>query len=399
MRGATCRVAHPCGWRPTQAVCTARWRRRRARGRWAAWEGAQETTREDGLPDLTHRNGQVYDPGTTRGARWAPLVTAWCAAGLGGRGGRRGLRRRCGGGRVGELLLATEDEIQDLVAQTLVPRDGDRAADDRDEEQLAEPEAPLLLGPFLQRATDFLQRLCGLLDVLLDLLVVGQHLGGLLAVADASVGVAGSLEGNPDVVPQVLVLQGPSHVGVATGRGGGSTRLGGLALRHLRHTPRIACSRVILVPNVELQRSSSSSSGASSDFSGVASSSAPNSRSWRSSASRARSISSRLGPSLMATGLPGQWMNFGGMPSWMRLLISAASSRFAAGWVAARLTSRNIRSRTEPGFVELAPALRKHSSTASVASSCACSARFRSPSSSAIVNGTPSAMNRSPSSR
>ena len=76
------------------------------------------------------------------------LVLPWSA----GRGGRRGLRRRCGGRRVVELLLGTEDEIQDLVAQTLVHRDGDRAADDRDEEQLAEPEPLLLLGPFLQRS-------------------------------------------------------------------------------------------------------------------------------------------------------------------------------------------------------------------------------------------------------
>jgi hypothetical protein len=89
----------------------------------------------------------------------------------------------------------------------------------------------------------FFGRLGGLLQVLVELLVVEQRLRGRLAVVDAAVGVAGRFEGDDDVVAQILVLDepldvraGPVHCGVACG-------LGGLALRcHHSHLGSLAVS-------------------------------------------------------------------------------------------------------------------------------------------------------------
>src|SRR4051812_36668957 len=93
------------------------------------------------------------------------------------RRGPRGRRRRRGrGGGVVELLLGAEQRVQDLGAQVRAERERQAGADAQ-EQQLAAEAALALLGllrALAQRRAGVLQSLCGSLEVLVELLVVGQ---------------------------------------------------------------------------------------------------------------------------------------------------------------------------------------------------------------------------------
>src|SRR3954453_22578304 len=75
------------------------------------------------------------------GARGRPRSSGACRRRRRGRRGGRGCRL------VVELLLRAEQRVEHLVAQTLAHAERDRGADDAQEQQLAETEAPpALLG-------------------------------------------------------------------------------------------------------------------------------------------------------------------------------------------------------------------------------------------------------------
>src|SRR6476619_5375898 len=86
--------------------------------------------------------------------------------------------RRCGSrSRRGvlELLLRAEQRVEHLLAQPLGDDQGDRAADEAEQDQLAEPTAAaalLLLRRLIQADRDVAHAARGLADVLLQLLVV-----------------------------------------------------------------------------------------------------------------------------------------------------------------------------------------------------------------------------------
>src|SRR4051812_48182204 len=106
--------------------------------------------------------------------------------------GRRSRWRGSGGRRgVLELLLRTEQRVEHLLAQALGHRQRDAGADDADEQQPAEAEALLLLlGRLAQRHGDVAEVARGLLDVLLQLLVLEDLRGRVLAVLEPSVRVS-----------------------------------------------------------------------------------------------------------------------------------------------------------------------------------------------------------------
>src|SRR3954463_15243476 len=156
---------------------------------------------------------------------------AWSAAGPRRRCRRRSRRRARRRGVV-ELLLLAEEEVEDLVAHVLGQSDRQPAADEGEEDQLPEAAAALAVGAFAEGEARLLERVGRVLDVLLELLVLHDDLGGRLAVRQAGVCAAGVVEGILDVRAQLLVLNEALNVVVAPRPLGGSLRLLGLALRH-----------------------------------------------------------------------------------------------------------------------------------------------------------------------
>src|SRR4029079_13946640 len=75
------------------------------------------------------------------------------------------------------------------------------------------------------------ERLGGVLEVLLQLLVVEDRLRGRLAVGQSRGGVTRGLVGLPEVLAQILVLDHPLHVGGVLDCHGGRASLGRLVLR------------------------------------------------------------------------------------------------------------------------------------------------------------------------
>src|SRR5439155_5711987 len=87
-----------------------------------------------------------------------------------------------GGGGVLELLFGSEESVEHGLARTLADGERDYRADDRDQQQPAEP-ALALLRLAAQALGGFLDALGGLAHFLLDLLVAGHGLDRALAVA------------------------------------------------------------------------------------------------------------------------------------------------------------------------------------------------------------------------
>src|SRR5215218_839058 len=152
---------------------------------------------------------------------------------LRGRAARSRLRRRRGGRRGGvlELLLGTEQGVQDLLAQALGEREGDTAADEAEQQYPAEAAASLLLGRLVEGDTGVAEVLRRLLDVLLELPVLEDLLRGRLAVAQALERVTAGRIGLQDVLSQVLVVHDTLDVGVVPRLQGRLLGLGGLLLR------------------------------------------------------------------------------------------------------------------------------------------------------------------------
>src|SRR5918995_511587 len=90
--------------------------------------------------------------------------------GAGGAGGRLRRRRPARGGGVLELLLGTEQGVQDLLAQALGEREREPAADQPEHQDAPEAALALLLGRLAQGHGRVAQRLGRLLEVLLELL-------------------------------------------------------------------------------------------------------------------------------------------------------------------------------------------------------------------------------------
>src|SRR6218665_2023979 len=88
-------------------------------------------------------------PSTLRNERGRPPGALQDSLVTGGPPGLRRRARRCGrrGGRgVLELLFGAEERDEHLLAEALRDREGDDAADDRDQDELAEAAALLALG-------------------------------------------------------------------------------------------------------------------------------------------------------------------------------------------------------------------------------------------------------------
>src|SRR5688572_18182808 len=162
--------------------------------------------------------------------------------------GRRGRRRGRGG--VLELLLRAEQGVEDLLAQVLAHGEGQSGAHDADHEHLAEPAALLLL--LLRRLAQgdrcVAERLGGRPQVLLQLLVVEDLLGRVLAVLQAADRVTGRLVGAPEVLAQLLVVGDPLDVRALAHRVGGSACLGRFLLRSHATSHRSGCVSVASIP-------------------------------------------------------------------------------------------------------------------------------------------------------
>ena len=172
---------------------------------------------------------------TKEGARWAPSKKAKGPPGPFMLASPPGCSRVTTRGRRGvlELLLGAEQGVEHLLAQPLGEGERDSAADDAEQQDAAEAAALLLLlGRLVQRDARVAHAARGLLDVLLELLVLEDLRRRALAVAQPGVGVTGRLVGLHDVLAQVLVVDEPLDVRVGAGR---LSRLPGLLHLLVRH--------------------------------------------------------------------------------------------------------------------------------------------------------------------
>src|SRR6266498_165441 len=177
-------------------------------------------------------NGR-HRPDGYRGFAVSPYLAC---GGLGGRCRLRGVL---------ELLLGAEQPVEHRLAKVLAERDRDRGADQRHERDLPPRAATPLAAQVLRGVA---QRFRRRTEIALDLLVLGQGPYGPLSVGHALVGVAGSVEGLLDAVPQVFVLDHASYVRVRTRGPRGLARLVGLRASccHSPQSPRpLALSRSI----------------------------------------------------------------------------------------------------------------------------------------------------------
>ena len=162
---------------------------------------------------------------------------------------RRPWTARASGRGVVELLLGAEQRVEHLVAQALAHGEGHAGADDADQQQLGEAAAALLLllGALAQRLTGVAERLGGVLDFLLQLLVVEdlrRRSCRWSAGRTRSCAVSNAVH---DVLAQFLVLD--EALDVRAGPRRGTARLGRLLLGCHSSSPDVACCPVpILYP-------------------------------------------------------------------------------------------------------------------------------------------------------
>ena len=162
----------------------------------AAQESAPRTPprcrRRSGSPPRSSGSRPSSRPrssGTSRCCRsrsWVPAA---------GRAWRRRCGRRGGGRGVLELLLGAEQRVEHLLAQALGDGERDAAADDVSSSRRPKLRPFLCLGASRSATRRVAERLGGVLEVLLQLLVVEDLLRRRLAVAEASGGVARGLVG------------------------------------------------------------------------------------------------------------------------------------------------------------------------------------------------------------
>src|SRR5215210_6388820 len=158
---------------------------------------------------------------------------------------RRRARRRHGGAGVLELLLGAGQRVEHLLAQTLAHRQGETAGDRHREDPAEEPAAGLLFARSLaQGHRRVAQRLGGIPDVLLELLIVEDRLRRRLAVGEPLDRAARRLVRLDDVVAQVIVFDDALDVRAvlrrlcgAVGTSGGA---GGLLVRSRFHPSVVA---------------------------------------------------------------------------------------------------------------------------------------------------------------